>query len=269
MKPRVAGEAAALHLVARVTTSALQRAAIAISLSTRAHLAHAAHRVHGHGLRLRRERQARQHHVVHELDAVVHRAAARPGSASCGRRRGWCRRRSASGRPRWRRAARASSSADFRFAASGEPLALERLAAAQAGQRCRVDDVEAGALEQPLGHRGQRSRRRRGRAAGPCCARRSWGSRRRARRAGRRCRPRHEVHRPRQRRRPLRQARRPRPCAGRRARPSSRRCRPRRAAGRRRPGPARTPAVSGAVVPGRDVGHLLAPAGWRGARAAP
>jgi hypothetical protein len=84
-----------------------------------------------------------------------------------------------------------------------EPLALERLTAAQTVKSGRVDDVEAGAPEQPLGDRRQRL----GIVAAlrPEVARRATREVDDALAAARRRRARHEADRPRELRRPLRQ----------------------------------------------------------------
>ena len=75
--------------------------------------------------------------VVDELDAVVHRQPAGQVPLHPVARTDWCRRRSASARPSLASRSAASSSADLRSAACDEPLALERLAAAEPVERSR------------------------------------------------------------------------------------------------------------------------------------
>ena len=233
MKPR--SPAKPQHSTAStVTTSSLQRPAIATSLSTLPILRTLHTGWTATGSALGRDRHARQHRVVDELDAVLDREAAREVPSSSGRRTGWCRTRSASGRSRSPRAARASSSADFRSAALDEALALERLAAAQAVER-RPDRRRR---SRPAGTAARATLGSVSRVVAALRAHRARGAAREvddalgARRgAGARW---HEVHRARRAPATTWAIGRPTPCAGRRARPASSACRRRRASGRRR-----------------------------------
>jgi len=145
----VAGEAAALHLVDR---HHLRAAACGdrVQLVGRAHLARAAHRVDRDHLRRGsiRTRGSTWSWTNSMLSSKVSGAPPRrepaPASGTC---RGWCRRRSASGRRRSPRAAPPPARPTC-VGRRGQPLALERLAAAQAGQARRIDDLEAGLAEQ-------------------------------------------------------------------------------------------------------------------------
>ena len=178
-------------------------------------------------------------------------------ASSSGTRTGWCRTRSASGRPRWPRAAPSRAPPTCGRRPPTRPLLSNGWPQHSSASALRIDDVESAPSEQALATVGQRLGRRR-RAARPCCARRSSGSRRRARHAstaarrdGTKCIGRgsagdHFGSRAARER-----------CACRRARPSSPSCRRRRAAGRRSPSPTRTPPVTRAVVVGDDVGDAL------------
>ena len=168
-----------------VTTAAQQRPAIATSLSTLPILRTLQTGWTATGPRSGAIVEARQHGVVDELDAVLNRQRSRRASSSSGRCRGWCRRRSASGRPRSPRAARGRARPTSGRRAVDQPLALERLPAAQAVERGRIArrrSRRAGTAARPR----SAAPRRRSRAADPCCARRSSGSRPGARRRCRR-----------------------------------------------------------------------------------
>ena len=150
----VPGEAAAQHFIHlhHVRAAALCDAMEAINGS---HLAYAAYRVDGNAGRLALDRDTGQHRVMQEFDAVLHResfteVALHPIGAGTRVEHDW------QAAPVARVAQRRLQLARLAVGRVGKALALERLPAAQLGQLRRVDHVETGLREQPLGRHRQR-----------------------------------------------------------------------------------------------------------------
>ena len=168
-----------------VTTAALQRPAIAISLSTLPILRTLQTGWTATGRALRRDLEARQQRVVDELDAVVDRQRPRQHLLHAVRARAGVE----DDRPAAvlaRLAQRRGELGRLQVGGVDEPLAFERLAAAQAVERSRDRRRRSRRAGTAARRPSAASRLRRGHAGDPCCARRSSGNRRSARRRRRR-----------------------------------------------------------------------------------